>query len=337
MFALVEWGKTAQRSQVFASDEFWSISSCADFALPNFALPHPQPLGLDCAVGNPFGTLYTAQGSVARRVSASSSTIRSEPIFDQIEIIRSRKPVSLVLDHASALHLQIQQENAVATEQLVPARVLMGLLPDVILDHFSFWRISARVIYGYLTSSGFWTDKLLRVEISQLDRAVVQLLDLSQLEPVQPHLLINLFDQHENSGARSLAATLTRIESISHVLCWSLLDPSSETAQPAVLELPRLRLRFIFKSLDPLVIESSDFAGCFLDLDVPVSTSDSFPYSLALKDKFRQESVLAPNYHLEPVEVQSCPLTTSVRRRISSDWLAAVKTPYYLYSRHVDR
>ena len=145
-----------------------------------------------------------------------------------------------------------------------------------------------------------------------------------------------------NDQLHRLVQSLTRIEDLAHILVWSKLPIASGSLSVLRVELPRLKMTF-FPRLDPYSgstrLYSADHAGFYVTDyrdDALTELLAPLPFSLLLENDRHELRVLAINCPMHRPKVYSCPFTTElVADRLNNEWLATVKTAYYVYTVHV--
>lgn len=158
-------------------------------------------------------------------------------------------------------------------------------------------------------------------------------------------LLVNILYAREGTPLHSLACVLSRVELLSHVLCWTTqVDYDPSAGGPVTLDLislPRLKLSFSAK-LDTdgnLQLFSMDHAHLFVSNLRPNrihSLIQGIPHSLILSDVNHNVSILVPALHVVRPKIQTASFSTElVVNRSNKSWYTKLDTKYYLYPVHV--
>ena len=127
VYALIERGRNIRRKLVFTSDFRWTL---ADFTPRTEKRMVPYAVGTGNAAGNFFGCLLDVQGGVIGR---------SEDRVGVDSVVLRRKVKEWVGEYV---------EGGEEEEYLGPD-CLVGLLPESLLEAFSFWKVTERVVVGY--------------------------------------------------------------------------------------------------------------------------------------------------------------------------------------------
>mmetsp|Transcript_2150 Transcript_2150/g.2909 ORF Transcript_2150/g.2909 Transcript_2150/m.2909 type:complete len:4480 (+) Transcript_2150:77-13516(+) len=166
--------------------------------------------------------------------------------------------------------------------------------------------------------------------------------------------LLNLMATQDSVLGR-LAMLLSRVEDLSHVLCWTSEQPSNSpkgdawfgSTHLALVELPRLKLKMAprLERDGQVRLWLTDHAGWFVS-DRFASGSDTggrwldqlfvgLGQSLLLESEGEGLQLLVPNHDLHRPKVKGEPFSTMmVPDRANSDWQEIMSTRYYLYQVH---
>ena len=157
--------------------------------------------------------------------------------------------------------------------------------------------------------------------------------------PAGTETLLNLTDTSREGGAlRRMAAVLTKLESLSNILVWSVSDarPGEECAISSI-ELPRLRNAFTVTKDDDGVVRmySQSDAGKFIADYVPPSIgrhAAGIPHAVVLADRLDQYYLLVPAATVQRPRVQICPF--SCQLVVERPSVCERSSATYLYSVH---
>ncbi|KAJ9467248.1 Vacuolar protein sorting-associated protein 27 [Diplonema papillatum] len=240
---MVECGRRVFRVQRFTTDAVWSYHS-----------PHKAHAGEERS-----WTTSRAMQSYYRcgkewTLSAGAQADRT-PFAESVQIIRSAGDrVAAKADSLDQTAPGGQNKQALH----LPARLLLGILPDALLEQFTFWQdYSSRqedvgdpgLVFGESIDP---SDKSrVAVRIGTGKRAAKTAIARTHRTIDDQEVtwwLMNLLDA-DSPTARELAAIFTRLENLSHVLVWCCTSSDVEggkqtTVHVKRIELPRLRLTF---------------------------------------------------------------------------------------------
>eukprot|EP00960_Hanusia_phi_P029240 747854-Hanusia_phi.AAC.2 len=266
IYNVVEHGRRFHRQLVFSSD--WHFSM------------HEMP---------PLHPLET--GGVYSKFSSAESNSEGKPAIS--------RPV---LAHESLVITRNLGTCPADVQTFVPAVLLKGLLPDAIIDEYTFWQNEDDSLTGYYKpeiSQKMQTSFVLKIKLvrnsSRSDNAAAHVeryplkhfvrssqyplivaeqqwneekgLDYSSCEGFT---LLNLCNSPEGSVMYRLAQMLSKMDNLSHCLVWTkaTIPPGSESSSCTIdlIELPRLQLSFFSKVCSDGVTRlfSNSHAGLFI-------------------------------------------------------------------------
>ena len=357
VFALIPHGRRVIRSLVATTDARYCLH---DLTPPSEKRDAPwRPLARHQA-GNLFGFLLTKEG---KQCSTAGECCGASPgLAASLTVQRTRAPRAPPPTGPAGEAAEAEWPN----EIFVPERCLRGLLPAALTTSYRFWRTSPNTLRGYPKATGGGdNERELLVQLYKGRTGVWQAI-VRRLPPastaIDPTLaiddgepgpsssatfsfpsgtetLLNLTDTSREGGAlRRMAAILTKLESLSHILVWSVSDarPGEECAISTV-ELPRLRNAFTVTEDDDGVTRmySQSDAGKFVPDYVPPSIgrhAAGIPHAVVLADRLDQYYLLVPAATVQRPQVQICPFSCQlvVERPSVLDRSSAT----YLYSVH---
>eukprot|EP01062_Namystynia_karyoxenos_P055818 TRINITY_DN4684_c0_g1_i2.p1 TRINITY_DN4684_c0_g1~~TRINITY_DN4684_c0_g1_i2.p1 ORF type:complete len:1593 (+),score=435.58 TRINITY_DN4684_c0_g1_i2:1751-6529(+) len=202
VFDVVEHGRRLYHRQRFTSDAVWSLHT-----------PHA--------------------GS-----SEADATQEQRPLRYGAEWTLCCGSAALVTPPGPSVVLLRTRSRGAGSLQYLPPRLLLGLMPDALLDGYQFWQsVTTSALAGIPRRDD--TGYRLEVELQPSDgdaSATIRRIPIAG--GGAPQRLVNLLD----SRARVLSAVLRRLDNLSHVLCWADDD------RVAAVELPRLGLSFVANS-----------------------------------------------------------------------------------------
>ncbi|KDO28986.1 hypothetical protein SPRG_20090 [Saprolegnia parasitica CBS 223.65] len=162
-----------------------------------------------------------------------------------------------------------------------------------------------------------------------------------------------------DSTMARIAHVLGRIEDLSHVLIWTATlptallqhetesDPVGELSQIALIELPRLKLRFEPRRGDDgrvhlYMVDQREWFICLDDmskLSAPLrALATSMPDAVVLATSRDEYRFLCANHDVYRPMVQGVPFSTVVvPNRASAGWQQVMETRYYLYPVHASQ
>lgn len=259
------------------------------------------------------------------------------------------------------------------TENLfVPPRCLAGLLPEALLARYQLWRVSgSHVIRGVRPSmpdGDAIVIKLLKggaracVDLHAPSSVACRTSDGTAHSSAQ---LVDLLHTSTDSLRARLAALLSRIENLSHILCWGVAGSAGSTkVELTLVELPRLSVRVrlvvlsasrcIFSDLltrvmvqlrlkpklddnGTLRLFSLDHDGLFIS-DLRGHSLKAhlrgIPHALVLANTRGQQFLLVPSFGLRRPRVRPLPFSTHLVPHRSTAWMARVRTRTFLYPVH---
>ena len=194
-------------------------------------------------------------------------------------------------------------------------------------------------------------DYSVRVKHMKLDGSIVIRAETDAVTSVLTYRRLINVRETEGRVEAQLLRQFSRVESMSHVLVWTAPFETSEVAfgatgaraVPALVDLPRLRIRFevsICEDGSPR-LSVSDRGDIFvLSQQDEAKLSDNtllngLSRCLMLSDATGNLELFVPNYPLKRPKVSICPFTTSCVA-VGSDpkWLRRCDARYYSYPIH---
>jgi hypothetical protein len=341
IFSLTVHCSTLRKQLVFSSDGRWALNDLSPILRKR---ANPPPIGTQFAVGSFFG-----KGS-----QSASLPQQSTERLDSVCI--TRVPPAWLQSVIPGLFP--------SQEEYLSPTILTGILPDPLLGAFDFWRQNDRYLFGYPKKSDcvdsnvakvileWWGSKcFIVVEMRWISEgslrkctATILRLSLPQFHEVENMVLVDISHSDPTSSLGALASRMVQLDNASHILVWSLSSPHpKESVLVNIVELPRLRLRFIMKESPngTTKLYSMDHTELFVCEDIDAAKfaskhSQSLLHGILLQNDFSQTFLLVPNYGLHRIEIRSCPFSNPlISLRSESEWLDHVQTCYYLYPIHV--
>ena len=155
-------------------------------------------------------------------------------------------------------------------------------------------------------------------------------------------VLLNLLQSKKESVLGIIALQMIELDSLSHILLWSRSKGKiNDEVEISIIELPRLKLRFSMKKSadNRMRLYSLDHDDLFISERYSKAITEKFTNSLLhgilMENRFAEQFLLVPSYGLHGIQIQSCPLsTTLVSYRSDKEWRKHVKAPYYIYPIH---
>jgi hypothetical protein len=274
------------------------------------------------------------------RFSLAGKTMSSTAIKDPLP---SMTKYSAGLFLSPSFHMQsiVATDSASGTARVhVPAYYLSGRIPDVLLEHFEFWKTEE----GYLESVKKLKSRTLKsgeevefvdpffdydVEINVMnDQAVIRRINKDGPDNV----LVNHKTCAPASVLERLVRLLSRFEAFSHVLMWADVN----TTVIDIIEMPRLLSKFKLRG-DKLY--SLDQSGMFVS-DKRNSNIERFmqylPHSILLENKVGKLVILCPNRPFVRPDIKSCPFSGSCFNLYGDpNWLYDCHSRTFSYEMHV--
>jgi hypothetical protein len=266
-----------------------------------------------------------------------------------------------------------QKNRSMSKEQFIPARLLHGIVPSALLDHYLFWQDESDHLRGYpistkehrilyvelkdfknvlATREAGVMAKIVRIPVeSQATEAVFPLKDgfggNSDTQTSlgdQQLILLDLLSAKPGSKLYSLSSVLSRIENLSYVLAWTKYPLSGSLDYSIdLVEIPRLNLSFQAKTGKDGVTRlfSVDHADVFISnvrSQLTTKLIEGIPHSLLLSNSTDEILILVPA--LDPVRpfIAAQPFSSElVLNRENGDWESAVcqDMKYFMYPVHV--
>ena len=355
VYSIIEIGRKLRLSYVFTSDCNWSLNylqpSSEGRLIPWFP-------GTEERAGNIFKYLFEENGTF-------DESFRSSTQVESIIIRREFKLSFELLNYFRKSPVSFSNTTQILEEYL-PRRILDGLIPEVLLDAFEFWKAANDIIIGYpreksQTSSGKtvleWWGASCFIHITLLKEsegvenwsAIIRRIPKSITDPnLRPMVLMNSLNANPDSAIGKLSARMVQLDSLSHILIWSYsMANIGEEAELSLVELPRLRLRFSMQLPESSLttrkrLFSLDHSDLFMTEDIDINRrtileehANCFVHGLVMENRFNQLFILVPNFGLRRVGVRSCPFSTPlISVRNEKDWNSQVRTCYYLYPIH---
>ena len=265
-------------------------------------------------------------------------------------------------------------EDVVITEQnegadglgprmFLPGRVTNGILPGALSEVFDLYE---------LQSNGEWVGKNRKMwrqtekgtmvpfvdafydyelEVRSVHADTTNAVVRRDVDPVtlavSGRRLISLTTSND-AASLEIVRLLTQIESISHILAWSAPVENYEEAFsdqhliPAVVDLPRLRVKFSVSRLDDGTIRLYvvDSGGKYVmknqvDSGVNPTLVAGIPSHLLLTSNESSIHLLVPNCPMVRPKVSFCPFTTcTVNDMDNMIWQYSCNARYYMYEVH---
>jgi hypothetical protein len=157
-----------------------------------------------------------------------------------------RRPGCGVLNDATVSSVIVKRQRRTDHQEphwetYVPSRILCGLIPDILIQQYEFWKESETVIKGYSRVSDEWSNYELTVELSADGGSAV----VKRKNRSEALCLLNPLKSKKDSALGRLAALFCRVDRLCNVLFWSRSHPvGEEEAEITLIELPVLKARF---------------------------------------------------------------------------------------------
>ena len=270
-------------------------------------------------------------------------------------------------------------ENQDHSEVMLDEQCLYGTVPAVLLDHYEFWQDVAMMSKGLNPKADSPATQLLRgypkdpaneniifVEVEEFDedadnenlilfpfpglhaRILRQPFEF-QKEPKATPMpdepdckeLVDLLYAPTGTHEHDLALIFSRIENLSHVLCWTRRDAARGVDGTfTIVELPRLKLTFeARREKGHLRLWSVDHGHLFIDVKETMSCHPLFkeiPYSLVLRTESKDCVVLLPNRPVQRPQIKGMPFSVeTVVDRNNGGWIKNSVNAFYLFNIHV--
>lgn len=277
VYELNDFAHVCYRTLVYTSDHRFSLAD-----LPVSSAPRDEPAApaQQFAAGKFFGSLFAYPGQYRQRpgvgklrnLSVSSITIR-----------RKRA-------HSTPQQKFGGGEREWGYEELVPTRLLTGLIPDCLLGQFQMWRTGPRTLRGYKFStraSNCLTEQSLHVELVEdltsagRVSAVVRLLQPFETGSAPGHLtesdgtltLFNLARCCDKSTGH-IARLMSQVDSLSHVVAWSRSKVETLATECLISMVQLVRLGSTFHVTadheGTVRLSSAEYAGLFIRDQHPI-------------------------------------------------------------------
>ncbi len=172
---------------------------------------------------------------------------------------------------------------------------------------------------------------------------------ISETEDVHSHhlVLLDLLNVPRGCLCWRIAQVLTRIEDLSHILCWTTsgLGVVGAPVSIALIELPRLNLKFrpVAGADGKVRLCSMEYDGLFISdrhVDLPEweTLSVGIPFSVLLESPVGELLFLVSNAELSRPVIYNWPFSTHIVPLRSSDsWMHVMETRFFLYPVHISR
>lgn len=245
VFALVDSGRKMQRCLVASTHSARALST---FASSNREMKDLPPPHLRNFGGNIFGGHIDEDGKMIPRPGAGA-LIKMK--IGSITVCRTRGSIRFPV-----VPKRFGLEEA-ETEEYISKECLTGLLPDILLESYQFWRTGPRTIRGYSRTAGNSDDAVLVLWPSQTSGDAV-VIRRKESKTMTLHSL-------RSPELNSLFKVFSRIESASHILVWSATTSATfgDECGVSIVELPRLQTQF---RCNGQRLESLDFDGLYVML-----------------------------------------------------------------------
>ena len=281
VYELMDFAHECFRSLVYTSDHRFAL---ADLPVSSSARDSPAPPAQQYAAGKFFGSLFAYPGHIQRR--AGVGKLQHLSVYSvAIRRKRTLPPAASAIEEWSY-------------EELVPDRLLVGLLPASLLREFQMWRTGPHTLRGYnyrTRAPNCFSKQSLLVEMitsggsqepsSGHVSAVVRLLkpvssDATNAEPqiasTEGALALFNFGRCRDAVTGHLARLFAQVDSVSHVLAWSesVVTPKNMKQNNGVgnechvtmVQLPRLGATFHVRRdhTGAPRLSSAEYAGLFV-------------------------------------------------------------------------
>ena len=359
VYALVEESRRMQRQLVYTTDCKLTLKH---LQVNSSKRDNPWVEGTRNAAGNMFDTLLTTDGDLIPRSGAGQSALGS---VGSLWIKRNRVLADADDDDAATEVTPTEMEWS--HEVFLPRRVLSGLVPDALLEEYQFWKTGPLTLRGYpkdeenehsitvrlCTGTGKGVNSYTAVirRTKKGSTKTVKAKKGAKGTEGKSTILLNLLRAEPGTPLHSIAATMSRLDNLSHVLAWSNSDAYlGEEVDITMIELPRLKMRFQVRNSGGIVrLHSLDYDGVHI-CDQPDASvlrlAKDIPHAVVLESVGGQKSMLVPNYALERVVIRSCPLNTELVLKASKfddleefwakdQWATSVQTRFYIYPIHL--
>ena len=364
-------GRRLYRSCFFSSDFTRSICSVVRHSL-SIALPPPF-LDVSLSLGRktqPFDCLSTASPGRLTAVAPPSLQVPSkddrtgqgrdsDPLPEIIQDSAGGRLWSAEIVPSSIIFHRSTGRGKPAETFISPAQ-LRGLLPDAIVDEFSFWAPMTRARKGHTNSrlaelsivgepmEHSRSDYTLEVRLSLSAGSGAYDADVVQTDPDGSTMfLLDLSRAPSNDLLGAVVEKFRAFEPLSHVLAWTDARPNPlDKCELKLIELPRLGLKFepALDTVDDVScwrLYSSDFSGWFVsdfcvgDSEIVATHLVGLPHALILENLNGELRFVVPNVDLVRPRIKHAPFSTAVvLDRHSSAWLGMGRL-YYMYDVHI--
>jgi hypothetical protein len=356
VFALVESSRILHRCQVYSSDCRHALKRLQP---DDEKRQDPPARNTRHAAGPMFGGMMTPSALT----EFTSLTVKRNRVVTNAELLQASIAAREERLWSESPQAAGDVEGSIGewtTEIMVPRHLLDGLLPDALLETYRFFKTGDRTLRGYPRSDIDGNEELaLRVKLAEDGTSALVYRDFCPLHfAVEPSdtgskdaplsmVLLNPISAAPDSDLSRIASLFSRVENLSHVLCWSRSAKAElgDEVEISVIELPRLQLRFRCRNHR---LYSLDHDGLFLAeaMDASVAKlTEHIPHALVLESNSGQRQVLVPSYELKRVSIGSCPLNSELvltssspeepERWHESDWCKNTASRFWMYPVHV--
>lgn len=322
VFLLFENGRNMHRRIVYCSDERYCLASLQKRVKK---AKEPPTIARQQEVGSPFDGLFNERGQMMsipgvgklRHNNVSSITISRA---------LSRPGIDKAWPPAAFAEKGFPCDGM---EEFISPKNLHGIVPECLLDSYTFWRTEKYVIRGFCKGEKDIFSKSLLITLSDSACATIQKLIGHE---VIGCLVNPLMCNEDASGSlNDLVRVITVLDTSSHVLFWNA------NSKVTSVELPRLNIHFSLNKDGRLMLDDhDDMSVC---LSPPLHLLQLLPDMTAsrilpLVNSQEQYFLLMPNFGLRKLEVKACPFYTSLVIERSRSWYNSVQKRFFLYPVH---
>ena len=322
VFLLFENGRNMHRRIVYCSNERYCLSSLRKRVEK---AKEPPSTARRQEVGSPFDGLFNENGQI---MSIPGVGKLKHNYVSSLSISRAltRPGIDKAWPPAAFADKGFPSDGV---EEFVSPQAMYGIVPECLLDAYTFWRTEKYIIRGYLKSAKDKFAQSLLIALTDNSCASVQKLLGYQ---VVGHLVNPLMYDEDVTGAlKDLVRVVTVLDTSSHVLIWNA------NTKITCVELPRLNIQFSLNKNGRLILDDhDDLSICLsppshmLQLLPDVAATRIVP----LVNSQEQYFLLMPNFGLKKREVKACPFYTSLVIERSGSWYSSVQKRFFLYPVH---
>lgn len=231
-------------------------------------------------------------------------------------------------------------------EEFISPTSLVGIIPEVLIEEYQFWRTGARTLRGYKyqdLSDG--KGKKIHPEsllvITDRNERGLSIATIHRLvQGVRSCTLINP-DECSSTIFDGVLPLVVRVETLSHILFWSESPFGAEIGLNSI-ELPRLKATFCLRQSSSANAEYSLMGhdDLFLTSCLPSHVKTLLEdvgcaeLGLPLKNAHDEFFLFLPNYGLVHRKVLNCPFFPDMLPEKNAKWSRSMQTHYFIYPVH---